>query len=265
MPYLGYKEDDFKTPFSKFFDEKVGEIQQHVVEILGDLTRQFNKAIPSIENVDLLAQDGYSDFETGFTLERNGEIRVAVLTKMPNVTPPMWDFWFGWHGCLANRYKLWHPTAHKDARWADGKDDIAYIGRTSQIEEYIGGKLEKANIRFVHPSELGFAEKDIQDKNKSVFICARLGYRDMPIDFGWLVHQVRATEDGAEMRSRFFVGGEHISIRKKGLVYDFISKILRKFIKLPKKRATDLLTHCAEEMNHLSKFLPQLYQEFKNP
>ena len=28
--------------------------------------------------------------------------------------------------------------------------------------------------------------------------------------------------------------------------------------------AHDLLAHCGEEMNHLSRFLPELFQEFKD-
>jgi hypothetical protein len=36
-----------------------------------------------------------------------------------------------------------------------------------------------------------------------------------------------------------------------------------KMILLPDKLANNLLTHCAEEMNHLAKILPQLYLDNK--
>jgi hypothetical protein len=181
---------------------------------------------------------------------------------MPNVAPYMWDWWFGWHGSQANRYKLWHPVAHQSARWKDGREDLnEYVGRTSLIEEYIGKKLEKASIRFVSPTELGFHKKEIADKNKAVYICARTGYSDFPLDFGWLVHQIRATETGSEMRSRFWMGGKHIAFRTEGNLGKFGSKILQKIVILPEQQAIDIMRHCSEEMNHLAKFLPDLYTQ----
>jgi hypothetical protein len=136
-----------------------------------------------------------------------------------------------------------------------------YIGRTSLIEEFIGNKLEKASIRFISPTELGFYENEVADKSKVVYICARTGYIQYPIDFGWLVHQIRATENGSEMRSRFWMGGEHIAFRTENKIGKFGSKILQKIVKLPEQQAIDLMRHCSEEMNHLAKFLPELYYQ----
>lgn len=45
-------------------------------------------------------------------------------------------------------------------------------------------------------------------------VCARLGSAELPVDIGWLVHQVRPVGDGAEMRSRFWLGGPHIQVRR---------------------------------------------------
>lgn len=258
--YTGYRAEDWATAWAKYFQENAQPV------IHPDAAEALKKcplppgALPSIEQVTSLLKPGYTDSETGYTRETDGSLRVAVLTKMPKVSPEMWDWWFGWHGCRDNRYKLWHPAAHVSAVWADGRDDHAYIGRVSQIQEYIGKSLEKANIAFHDPRELGFPGEEIADKTKVVFICARLGYTHLPLDFGWLVHQIRRTDEGAEMRSRFWMGGRHIELRG-GFFPKFLSKTLQKLARLPERQAIDLLTHCSEEMNHLAGFLPKIYSE----
>lgn len=255
--YLGYREEDFSTPWAKYFSEKMPPIQPQVVEGLKNSPLVSGKILPFSEAKNL-ANDGYEEVENGFCLENDGSIRVAVLTKMPRVSPEMWDWWFGWHGCWDNRYKLWHPKAHKAAQWQDGRENETYVGRTSMIQEYIGKTFAKANISFVSPLEFG-----IQATENNVFICARVGYTNLPLDFGWLLHQVRKTTDGAEMRSRFWFGGEHIKVRLNETISRPFSKVLQKVVPPQKKMAKDLLIHCAEEMSHLAQFLPEIYEDFK--
>lgn len=258
--YKGYQAEDRAKPHAKFYNEIVKPIHPDAAAALKNCPLPTG-SLPPVERANELLADGYTDFETGYTLESDGSQRVAVLTRMPRVSPKMWDWWFGWHGCDDDRYKLWHPQAHVAAVWQDGLDDVRYVGRVSKIEEYIGKSLEKANIAFRPPAELGFDAQQILDKEKVVIICARVGYTNFPIDFGWLVHQIRRTADGSEMRSRFWMGGRHISIRWRWLPR-FFSSILQKMVRLPERQAVDLLHHCSEEMNHLAGFLPDLYAEF---
>ncbi len=259
--YIGYRAEDRATPYAKFYNETIAALPPHVVQALEKPPLPLG-ALPPLEQAPELLKTGYAEVETGFTTEPDGSLRVAVLTTMPNVTPEMWDWWFGWHGSHDNRYKLWHPQMHQSAEWKDGRDDLmGYVGRTSMIEEYIGKRMEKANIRFVSPSELGFDPQKLEDKKQVVFICARLGYTHLPLEVGWLVHQIRAVEGGAEMRSRFWLGGPHIQLRIKGIPAQWASKLLQKAHHLSAQQGKDILIHCAEEMRHLAAFLPQLYAE----
>jgi len=114
---------------------------------------------------------GYADLETGYTRELDNAVHVAVLTKMPHFTPEMWDWWFGWHGCKDNRYKVWHPKAHISAHWEDGSNEESYIGRNSIIAEYIGDELTEGSIQFKSPAEFGFSAEAIKDKSKVVYTC----------------------------------------------------------------------------------------------
>ncbi|MFN8354270.1 MAG: hypothetical protein U0Y10_07490 [Spirosomataceae bacterium] len=260
--YLGYRPIDYETDYAPFFIEAIAPIPKLVAEVIKQGCYPAGQ-LPSIEHVNQLQEKGYLPIETGYTIEPDGSARVAVLTPMPEVSPLMWDWWFGWHGSHDNRYKLWHPKAHQSAAWQDGRQDVeGYIGRTSLIEEYIGSSLEKAAIRFVPPAELGLDNSRNGGLTNEVFICARLGYSQWPIDFGWLVHQVRATANGAEMRSRFWMGGAHIQIRSNSLVAKGLSKVLQKVVRLPEQQAKDLLAHCSEEMNHLTSILPSLYKSY---
>jgi hypothetical protein len=83
------------------------------------------------------------------------------------------------------------------------------------------------------------------------------------VDVGWFIHHVRSTPNGAEMRSRFWMGGPHLAVRKAP---DVASKAVRpiaaRVLGNAETSARNLLVQCAQEMNHLAGFLPELYAAF---
>lgn len=210
----------------------------------------------------LLENTGNMPVETGYSVDKDGSIAVAVKTHMPHTSPEMWDWWFGWHGSENARYKLWHPKAHLSAEWEDGRNDNCYIGRNSIIEEYIGETPLDAAIQFKSPLDFGFSFESINQTDKAVYICAKIGHPKFPVDYGYLVHQVRVTPEGTEMRSRFWMSGKYVSARHDNIINHAAVKILQKFKTLPKNFGRDLLLHCAEEMSHLASILPDLYQTY---
>lgn len=118
------------------------------------------------------------------------------------------------------------------------------------------------------------------DTADTTYICARVGLSDVPVAAGWLVHQVRPTEHGSEMRSRFWLGHPVIlaippsSTAKPRAATLLASRPGRAAVRpaLPRLGAQlanpstskDLLFHCGQEMNHLAQFLPALFEEFKD-
>lgn len=263
MGYLGYRNDDFDTPFGKFFRPEMAPLPRHVVEAL-EHGPQAGPTLLAFGAAATLDDEGYQQTENGYGVLDDGGIQVSVRTDMPGVTPAMWSWWFGWHGCDARRYKLWHPRAHVSARWQDGGDDgrsgsARYVGRTSLITEYIGSSVLRAAIRFVPPSVVGLpaAEDDV------VSVCARVGSRDVPVDGGWLIHHIRSTDSGAEMRSRFWLGGPYIAVRSAPDVTNRVVRpVVSRILGATEDYARNLLVHCAQEMNHLAGFLPALYEQF---
>jgi hypothetical protein len=263
--YLGYRNDDASTPFGKFFKPEMAPLPQHAVEALQH-GPQGGQALLAFDDAATVADEGYQQTESGYGILDNGSMQVSIRTDMPGVTPPMWSWWFGWHGADTRRYKLWHPRAHLSAHWKDGDDAgrrgaARYIDRWSIISEYIGSTMLSAAIQFVHPTTFGLSA----DTDGAVAVCARLGSGDAPVDAGWFVHHIRSTQGGSEMRSRFWMGGPYIAVRKAP---DLASKAVRpvasKVIGVSEATARNLLVHCAQEMNHLAGFLPELYESFGN-
>lgn len=260
---LGYSATDQKEAFAKYYSTEFSDLPAEVKIALNHPLDW--DTLPDAAYMADLEKDGYMPTETGYASHSDGSIKVALKTNMPDVEPIMWNWWFGWHGSQDNRYKLWHPNAHLSARWEDGKNDHCYVGRNSIIKEYIGENILDAAIQFKSPVTFGFSKDSINNKDQAVYICAKIGHPQLPVDYGYLIHQIRRTETGSEMRSRFWLGGRYVSLRKKGKVAEAVTAVLKTFKSLPKNFAPDLLRHCSEEMNHLAAFLPQLYKEHHNP
>ena len=83
------------------------------------------------------------------------------------------------------------------------------------------------------------------------------------MNFGLLIHLIRETDDGCEMRSRFWLGDIEITwFPKKGVLNRIAgSKVIAKRV-VPTQLGKDMLVHCASEMNHLASFLPELYSDY---
>lgn len=261
--HLGYNQYDLaNSPYAKYFQPELSPMQEQVREAIACGGMAHELFYPADRASELL-QDDYWPIETGYARTPDLGIRVFCLTHMPRVTPEMWDWWFGWHGDEANKYKLWHPKAHINAEWADGeKGEQAYVGRTSHITEYLGSGVKKGAISFVSPKEMGLDENKIKERGE-VFICARVGLPGLPLKAGWLLHQIRNVEGGVEMRSRMWFGGANCAIgNNPGAIGKAIMFLLRPLSMPLLPRPQELLAHNAQEMQHLAEFLPELYAEF---
>jgi hypothetical protein len=266
--YLGYRDADEAKPYAKYFRADALPMQPHVPDVL------LTGMAPSEYGYDIddaarkLSRPGYHKMETGWTVLDSGVVVVACRTEMPGVTGEMWDWWMGWHSCESARYKLWHPDAHQFTAVGENRlsdrtltDRQRYVGNVSYVDEYVGGVLTPLAIRFVEPAELGFEDS----RPGSTVIAGRVGLSVAPIAFGWLVHQVRGTDSGAEMRSRFFLNHvEHLDLPAAAVATPPAGRAPIAEGD-PKSLGLGLLSHCAVEMNHLASFLPALYEEFAEP
>lgn len=263
--YLGYRQADWNKPYAHFFRPQLLPLLPHVKAALHSSPAPTGDVAPLARVALEMSQPGYQSLETGFGQGADGFGCIACLTEMPEVDPCMWQWWFGWHLAESARYKLWHPGAHVFTapgrplgKNAMGGEACAYIGNVSYIEEYIGKRLMRLAVRFTPPTVLGFAEATPE----CVTIVARGGPSLAPVTGVWLIHQVRRTARGSEMRSRFYIGEPQPLV---GLLPGAIP--LPQGKPHPQKpqaepAPADLLEHCSTEMNHLASFLPELYREF---
>ena len=106
-------------------------------------------------------------------------------------------------------------------------------------------------IRFRDPSDLLDTSR-FDEAGVSGVICARTGLLEPPIWGGHVIHLCRDTEDGCEMRSRFWLG----DMDPPGLASTRDMRIQL----FPDTMGQSLLTHCMEEMRILAALLPDLYQ-----
>jgi len=209
------------------------------------------------EDCNLLLDDGYQPFESGYTNQTNEKKLVAALTRMPACRAKMVHWWFGWLGGI-EQYKLWHPRDHVASAWANRENGV-YWGASHIVSEYLAGPtgpVHELQIDFHHPHEIFDAAR--YDASGVVAVCARIGDQGAPVHVGRMCHFVRDTDYGCEMRSRFWLGvlaekasGRRlpeevaIGLRKKNLTDDF---------------ARRLHQHATEEMGYLAEILPVLYR-----
>lgn len=265
--YLGMTKSDLDHLwYAKYWNPHMAPLPHHISTALV-AGPQAAQLLPTIDQVASLEEPGYQIFENGFGVTEDGAAVVAALTEMPKVTPAMWDWWFGWHGSDSRRYKLWHPHAHLYATWKEKIDENIkhsdrdlYINRTSWVDEYVGSTKLSLAIRFISPVALGFSENTRSDPEQVTAICGRVGLSEAPIDSGYLVHYVRRTSNGSEMRSRFWLGGKYVTSRIGTEMNG--EAITNQENGAMIWQAYSLLAHCAKEMNHLATFLPNIYKDF---
>jgi hypothetical protein len=223
-----------------------------------------NSEFSGFNNAYELHREG--SFSTGICKNNKGEILVTCVTEMFDVTPRMIDWWFGWHLPESERYQLWHPKAHVSSRLTQDNshfttDKEKYINIDSYVKEYIGKQLNVLCISFVEPKQFGFPELN---PDTETAICAHVKDLSKNISIASITHLVSKSHKGSIMQSSFWLGMnlEHSNRVLNLLIKPLLNVSNIKAIFLTDKLALDLLVHCAEEMNHLPKFLPTLYMDF---
>ncbi|MGW2374750.1 DAPG hydrolase family protein [Kitasatospora sp. NPDC001683] len=267
-PHLGMRAGELDGKwYAKYWNPVMAPLPGHVRDAI-TLGPQAPPLCLSLDDAGRLSDAGYQEFENGYSLLDDGSMYVAALTRMPGASPAMVDWWFGWHATETQRYKLWYPRAHLYAQWHGDAVDRStpyrarYLSGTSFVDEYVGNVLGRLAIRFVHPGRLGFDEDGLAP-DEATAICATVGMSQVPLDWGWLVHYVRRVRDGAEMRSRFWMGGGHVATRAGARLGSELEAAAEGVRRLGEGQARAMVVHCSQEMNHLASFLPALFEEYE--
>ena len=208
-----------------------------------------------LEEVSTLLSPETLPYSSGVERLPDGVLHVAVLTRMPEVSPKMVGWWFDEYLQTTEHYERWHPRDHVWMKWEDKKPGT-HVGAKHLVHEYIGGRLHKLRITFVSPDE--FFPNALEGMPDAVAVCGHAGFLDRPIDFGHVVHLALPRRWGCELHSRFWLG--HVASRRRSRTLEVVANtpwVRRRFASASFGRA--LAAHCHEEMSTLAGFLPNLY------
>ena len=268
--YLGMRAGDLDgKPYAKYWQPEMRPLPREAAQALlhGNEAGQLGL---SMLDVDRLLEPGTLPMENGFTRMQDGTVFVAVRTEMPRVTGAMFEWWMGWHYMEDQRYKLWHPRAHLANGTADMRGDDPHLSdrekyrTTHRVAEYIGDRLEEITITFFDPSELfSSSPEQFAELGTTAMVCGRVRLQRAAVTIGHLVHQIRETANGSEMRSRFWLGRPQLDRFASSHPFNrLLSSALVSSRLVGPHLGRDMLVHCAMEMQHLAGFLPELYADY---
>jgi 2,4-diacetylphloroglucinol hydrolase len=198
---------------------------------------QAIKPIPS--ELNKLLELGYLDAETGYCQLEDGTFYSSSITYFPNCTAEMFQWWFWWHSVEPERYALWYPYCHVSVE-AKNKAVLTqpgltheqrYVGNTHILTEYLNDRKNKIEITFLDPAELGFDTSRFKEAKIVASACGIVTLQNPNAEFCTMVHLARQTENGLELRSRYYIGhnmhlhllGMRLRINKK--LANFILKM----------------------------------------
>lgn len=214
-----------------------------------------------------LFEPGYLEAEAGWCILPDGTGYLANLTKMPGVTPEMFDWFFAWHGLDNLRYKIWNPEDHYKAETQNRvralDQDLTYQEKlwdtTHEITEDTGMGPDQIVINFKYPGDCGFKAELIGTDACATLVCGK-GYGKGQPPFAvpptFMTHFVREIEGGIELRSRFWMGWNYVNGKDV--------KVLPDGMRYPDMAAMSLALHNVKEFTNLAAILPSLYAEEKD-
>jgi DAPG hydrolase PhiG domain len=220
-----------------------------------------------LAGVDRLLDPAPLPVETGwcFTADRVGY--VAVRTEMPGVTAEMVEWWFDWHPHSPNRYRLWHPLAHRDnsIEPAAVPGVKPHWGAVHHPVEDVGTGVVRARIAFLPPSAIGFSTDALDDPRVATIVCGYIGDDTRRLRHSVLAHVFLAEKEGLTLRSHFWLGAAVRPYLPSALAAPIAAMVNNRFVRrlsLPADLPRSLATHCAEEFANLAALLPELYSRF---
>lgn len=258
---LGLTEEERQKPYAKYYDLPMAAVPEEKKEILKQGPMHFSKALPIERRTELFSL-GYQQVETGYCIMENGTGYLANLTKMDGVTTEMFEWWFAWHALEDLRYRIWDPEDHYFARQQSPEKVLDPVvpmrektwGTTHLILEDVGFGPGDLTLNFLYPRDLGYDEDAIGTAACATLFAAA-GHSPVSVDT-IMTHFVRETEEGIELRSRFWIGYK--------LENGQVVKVIPDGVSIPLEVPKCLLDHNLKEFSHLAKILPLVYEENKN-
>ncbi|BBX90709.1 hypothetical protein MBOE_23580 [Mycolicibacterium boenickei] len=255
-----------KKPYANYFNPDVF-VPDEVLDALKAPLDPGQALGKSAADLNRLLEPGYLDGETGYCGFDDGTGYTASLVKFPGATAEMFRWWFWWHSFEPERYSLWHPWCHADiwrsdpdTETAPGLSDVQrYVGSTHHINEYIGQDPLDIEITFIDPAQWGLDTDRFDSAGISGHACGNVLMKDSHIRLATMIHLIRDTDDGFELRSRYWIGDAAEPQQPPAPGVPQLTEV-EGFS--GERQAYEQLIHDQTEFTHLATFLPAIYQEF---
>ena len=254
-------EEEKQLPYAKYYYQEMAPIPEDKIAIWNGPMAEPYLATPIEERNRFLSAEPMA-LQSGFTIAPNGTGFVANTTFMPDVTPEMFDWWFGWHSVGSDlRYKIWDRDDHHYARAMNPKyvldpevpNHQKTWGVTHNILEDIGFGPEKLLLDFKKPSDLGYDMCKIGRKGCAAIVCAA-GRGSAP---AIMTHKCIEAEKGIWFISHFWMG---YGLDDRGALI----KLIPNGKAVPEKLPRALFGHNIKEYTNLAVILPRIYFEEKD-
>ena len=249
-----------QSPLYKYYQRDIEEVPQDILEHIMNDPFNTTDGLP-IEEMNRMFDDGYLPGEFGLFQTPDGGYSVANLVDMPGVTPEMFDWWFAWHGLDTMRYAIWDKDDHYYCQSQSVEKNMdtslsmkeRYWDTYHDIKEAIADGQDPVPVKlhFVHPTEVGFDAEKLKEF-KGTIVCTPAP--------AIMIHFMRPTATGCELRTRFYMGYEQTPDGK--IVPSTNGPQMPQQIK--EMMAKGMLMHNVKEFTHLAEILPALYNEFKD-
>lgn len=197
-------------------------------------------SMPIADANDIIRAATWAD---GFELVSPSRLTVWTVDELPNVTPPMLDWWFA-HMDRAG-YLDFHPVDHEEFAWVRGKEPDRYVGATHLTHQRYGGTgpLMRAEITFLAPDDR-FDPAVAEAHGAGFTLSAVIHLLDEdghpePQAAGHFVHVGLARGYGTELRNCWW-----LTVDERSVV---------------DRMTTGRFRHVHEEFGYLAEFLPDLY------
>lgn len=262
-------------PLAKYYDLPLHRVGPFQSELLDFLPLDQSRVTQPERWTDVLQPAGYQPAEFGYAMMPDGTGYIASYTLYPGCTPQMLGWYFHWINIHSKgmpegqgnlRYKIWNPADHWDHGYLNGKDRSGGIYTVESLDLGEGEEMLLSIRHPITPEEAGVSPERIQalkDAGCFVDLCTETFHpKDDPT----------TTLPGTHLFltiSRINPWGVLEKISREWIGYTFedgkpvIDETTPDWM-LNETYLKKVVIHGTTEAQQLSKFLPQLYAEYKD-
>ncbi len=261
-------ENEKKLPLAKYYDLPIEMPDPSTMQII-NAGPMDPRDVPPPESFPclMLPPGQYHKIETGYCVLPDGTGYLAVYKRFdPRISVKMRRWWGSWMNVYSKntipsegnlRYKIWMPIEHIDHHFVNGKDgtDGVYTLETLDLgagEEPIG------SVHHTIPEEeypLYGVSKEKIDAYRAMGCSLRVAWESFDIPGSHFCVGVTRPHPlgGFEQLTREWMGYKPMN-----------GKLVRDDYPVTEEYLKNIIMHNIMELQHMAKFLPELYEEYKD-